>query len=465
VPLCRIAARGEQGTILIVTMWILMALTGLVLVLGRAMRVEGGCSANDVAELQADAIEQGAIQYVLAHVDSLQGQVPTDTDMPCEAVRVGEGAFWIVRPNFDNDRAYGYGVVDEASKVNLNASSSDTVMLSKLPGMTVELAASIVDWRDADEVPTQGGAESSYYLLLNDPYQCKNSPLETVEELLLVKGVTRDILYGEDFNHNGVLDVNEDDGEASEPPDNRDGLLDRGPAPFVTVYSTEQNATPSGNTQIDIDNNAQTEALIDLMNRQHKDNRPTRVTIQQIRSLRPYRNIINFYDRYCRPNGWSVADFEAIADKITAARPGSALRGLTNANTAPREVLTCLPGLDDSDVSVLLAKRSDGGANLDSIAWVLQALQPQKAVAIGDLITARSYQFSADIVSVAGNGRAFRRCRVVVDARNSPPKVIYRQNLTHLGWPLEEELLTRLRAGVNLDDAVAEAKNTNTSHR
>jgi type II secretory pathway component PulK len=61
--------------------------------------------------------------------------------------------------------------------------------------MGAELAASIVDWRDADDEVTSGGAESEYYLLLADPYYCKNAPFETLDELLLVKGATRDLLF------------------------------------------------------------------------------------------------------------------------------------------------------------------------------------------------------------------------------------------------------------------------------
>ena len=461
--------RSRRGTILIVTMWILMALVGLVLVLGRSMRVEGGCSANEAAALAADAIEQGAIQYVLVNVDSLQGAVPSETDMPCQAVRLGDGAFWIIRDNSDNDREYAFGVVDEASKVNLNRASAD--MLSLLPGMTADLAASIVDWRDPDEVPSQGGADSSYYMLLDDPYQSKKSPLETVEELLLVAGMSREILYGEDTNRNGVLDINEDDANDTEPPDNRDGRLDKGPGPFVTVYSRERNVPAAGNPRINVDDVKQTDDLIKLL--QRKDNRTRdqiRSQIQQIREQIPgrrYGNILRFYDCYClrTPNGWTVSDFLAIAGRITAAGSGGSSQGLINVNTAPREVLTCL-GLGENDVSALLAKRADGSADPNSIAWVLQALgNSATAARIGDYITTRSYQFSADIVSLAGNGRAFRRCRIVVDASNSPPKVVYRQDLTHLGWPLQEDILTRLRSGGSLDDIVVSTGSVSTSYR
>ena len=392
----RRASPGAQGTILIVTIWILLTLAGLVLVLARAMRVEGGCSANGAAALQADAIEQGAIQYVLAHVDGLAGEAPADADMPCEAVRVGDGAFWVLRPNFDDDRACAYGLVDEASKLNLNTASAR--MLSMLPGVTPELAAAIVDWRDADSAVTPGGAEGEYYLLLSDPYQCKDAPLETVEELLLVKDATKGVLYGEDANRNGVLDPNEDDGVASDPPDNRDGRLDRGLGPFVTVYSSEPASSSTAG----------------------------------------------------RPGGGGGSSGGTVSGRICV-------------NTAPREVLACLPGLEDADVSVLLAKRSDGATDLGGTAWVAQALPPAKFAAIRYLITAKAYQFSADIVSVAGNGRAFQRCRIVVDARASPPKVVYRQDLTHLGWPLDEDILVKLRAGAGLDQVVSPAKLTNAS--
>jgi len=75
-------------------------------------------------------------------------------------------------------------------------------------------------------------------------------------------------------------------------------------------------------------------------------------------------------------------------------------------------------------------------------------------VPIGSLITSRAYQFSADIVSVSGDGRAFRRCRIVVDARQSPPRVVYRRDLTSLGWPLDPMILDALRAGMGMENVV-----------
>jgi len=55
----------------------------------------------------------------------------------------------------------------------------------------------LIDWLDSDEEETAQGAESSYYQSLPQPYRSRNGPIESLEELLLVKGVTPALFYGE----------------------------------------------------------------------------------------------------------------------------------------------------------------------------------------------------------------------------------------------------------------------------
>jgi general secretion pathway protein K len=50
------------------------------------------------------------------------------------------------------------------------------------------LAARIIDWRDADDMPGQQGAERGEYRFANRPVTPRNGPFETVSELLLVMG-------------------------------------------------------------------------------------------------------------------------------------------------------------------------------------------------------------------------------------------------------------------------------------
>jgi len=434
------------GTVLIVSIWIMLVLVGIVLVMARAMRVEGGGVANQVAAIQASAIEAGAIQYVIAAVTGLNGRTPTESEMPCDGVIVGDGAFWIVRGRDDTDAAQGFGLVSEAGKVNLN--NAPVEILAELPDMPAELAAAIVDWRDSDGELTPGGAESEYYLLLAEPYECKNAPLETVAETLLIAGADEQILLGEDANANGVLDANENDGDATAPADNRNGELDPGLWALATVYSSEPNTDAAGRPRVNI-NASQMQPLAELLAEKLPEDRAVEVMVLARRE-RPFANTLDFYVR----TALTAEEFEGIADSITTSE-GDEVRGLIDLRAAPEEVLASLPELDDKDAASLLASRPSAAEEPGSIAWVASVLEAEKAAAIGSYITSRSYQFSADIVSVSGNGRAFKHCRIVVDALQNPPRVIYRQDLTGLGWPLSPEILRQLRSGTGIDTVVA----------
>ena len=141
-----------------------------------------------------------------------------------------------------------FGFIDESGKININAMmASDPTgnqlyqMLLLLPNMTDDIANSIIDWVDIDTTPRQGGAENDYYNALTPPYNAKNGPLDSLEELLLVKGVTPQLLFGSDLNRNGYQDPTEtDDGTVTSTG------FDRGWSAYLTIYSREQNVDPTG---------------------------------------------------------------------------------------------------------------------------------------------------------------------------------------------------------------------------
>lgn len=60
----------------------------------------------------------------------------------------------------------------------------------------VDIIDAIKDWIDPDDETTRFGAEDSYYQALETPYPCKNAPFEFLEELLLVRGMTKELFYG-----------------------------------------------------------------------------------------------------------------------------------------------------------------------------------------------------------------------------------------------------------------------------
>ncbi len=140
-----------------------------------------------------------------------------------------------------------YGVIDENGKINVNTvmktdPSGNTLynLLMQLPNMTDDVANAIVDWIDPDDNPRSNGAESDYYTSLQPPYRCKNGPLDSLEELLLVRGVTPQLLFGNDKNHNGMIDGDEDNSDGS-------GC---GWSSYLTTYSRESNVDSTGNQRV-----------------------------------------------------------------------------------------------------------------------------------------------------------------------------------------------------------------------
>jgi hypothetical protein len=91
-------------------------------------------------------------------------------------------------------------------------------------------------------------------------------------------------------------------------------------------------------------------------------------------------------------------------------------------------------GISQSDADALVGNRASNGG-VGGIGWVFDALGPERSHRIANYITSRSFQYSADIVAVSGDGRAFSRVRIVVDARRVPARIVYRKNLNALGWP------------------------------
>jgi len=100
---------------------------------------------------------------------------------------------------------YRVRLVDESGKIDLNLAPEvilrNLLYSLDLPGDDKDLLVntivdSILDWKDPDDFIRLHGAESEYYQSLPHPYKAKNGNFDTVEELILVKGITPEILYG-----------------------------------------------------------------------------------------------------------------------------------------------------------------------------------------------------------------------------------------------------------------------------
>src|SRR5207247_608617 len=119
-------------------------------------------------------------------------------------VELGSGKFSVFRQApAESGGDIVFGITDEESRLNLNQTKPEE--LAKLYGVTPDIVAAITDWKDEDNNISPGGAEGEYYMGLKPPYLPRNGPFQTVRELLMVRGVSRELLFADDAKQNGLL--------------------------------------------------------------------------------------------------------------------------------------------------------------------------------------------------------------------------------------------------------------------
>lgn len=359
-------------------------------------------------------------------------------------VRFGRGQFSIIR---DGTEAEGggiiYGISDEESRLNLNSASFEQV--SNLDRMTPDVAAAIIDWRDEDNQPSPGGAESDYYASLRPPYLTRNAPFQTIRELLLVRGVSPELLFGTrrgEVHHVG-------DGEAG-PASGQSGS---GWADVLTVNSSVDNVSAAGEDQVNIQTADETaltsipgitsdiaraivayrnqnrfESIVDLLDVTAAQNRGNpgpqagnpgaqNFTVPQgqfpQQGQTPGQPASN-------PSGPKVIGEQLlmdIADELTA-QSGSELRGAINVNTASFEVLIGLPGMTRQLAYSIISYRQSSGF-FPNIAYLLHVpgMSSQLLKQIAPLLSVRSETF-----------------RILSEGKIASSKVTQRiQEIVHIG--------------------------------
>jgi DNA uptake protein ComE-like DNA-binding protein len=404
--------------------------------------------ASEIAARQAIAGGERYAAYVLTTY-AVKGAVPdpnsADPNFPYQAenLPVGNASFWFIGrdPNLLPTSEPVFGIVDEASKLNLNTATS--AMLQGLPNMTPDLAAAIISWHTATRQSTSSNNASNTYAALEPPRMNKGAAFETVDELRLVYGATLDLLFGEDTNRNGVLDANEDDSDQSPPHDNQDGQLQPGILEYVTVYSAQPNTRANGSNRINISTFPdRTQPLRTLLQ--------TTLNAARANEIIARLGDVNFSSvaEFFSASGMSADEFVLIHTDITAST-GSSIQGLVNVNTASATVLACIPGIGAANASKIVAYRIANPNALTSFAWLPQVIGRNAFNTAGRYITDQSYQFSADVAAVGHYGRGYCREKVIFDMSKGTPRILNRQDLTSYGWALGAQVRQTQKVGQN----------------
>jgi hypothetical protein len=305
--------------------------------------------------------------------------------------------------------------------------------------MTSDFAQAIVDWRSTNSTM------SLNYSSLG--YEDKNSPFETVDELRLIYGATMDLLVGNDINRNGILDAGETSTSGS--------TLNSGLLEYATIYSREPNFHSDGTMLTNIANDQG--ALQTVLQTDLGSSRAQQIMAQISSSFRGATpNFASLLQLYVN-SGMNSTEFSEVASDLTVTT-NLYTYGRVNVNTASEDVLTALfTSVDNGDeqtaqsaAQTLVTYRQQNPNNLGSIAWIADALgntsEIVRALETRDVVTTKSFQFTADIAAVGAFGRGYRRVKFIFDISDGTPKILYRQDLSGLGWALGEKVRENLVA-------------------
>ncbi|MGC9453925.1 MAG: hypothetical protein ACP5HU_03595 [Phycisphaerae bacterium] len=348
------------------------------------------------------------------------------------------------------------GLTDVAACIDVNTADAET--LSALPGMSPELVDALLDYRDEDDAPNPQGAEQDYYDQLTRPYLIPNGPLGSVEELLMVKGFTGAVVYGEDANLNGILDANEDDGDDSFPPDNRDGVLDRGLLGFLAVRpesgvkeGDHVNILKADREELEEVGLPQETVQFILIVRQENpveeaEDGPMRTEgplahqsslLEATYELREDHEDFGLQAGTTIESGVGADELPIVMEHLRVGEAGDG-SGVVNVHTASVEVLATLAEVDEYLAQRIVDHRSGLSAEQRrTIAWLYTtgAVDAEQFKRIAPYLTTQSNRYRVRSLGFGVPNGHFCALEAVIDTSGRRPRVVRLRDITRLGLP------------------------------
>jgi len=357
--------KARNGSILVALLWSLALLSLVVIGVLHTARMDLMAVKNHGDKIQAHYLALAGIEKAKALIfqdsatRSKSGQNHSghlyDSPSDFRDIRFSRGQFRVLRDGSPDENAVVYGIADLDGRLNLN--KAELGELGKIYGMVPELVSAIIDWRDRDNAASAGGAGAAYYSSLVPPYRPRNGSYESVEELLMVRGVTHQMLYGDRYR--GAKGLSQASDANSPNP---------GWASLLTTHSTVRNVNASGvariNVQTDSESTLQTvkgitpeiaKAIVASRGQNEIKNLADLLEVSMTSQPRSSRGT-----PASGPKAISETLLQEIADDITT-ESDTELEGMVNVNTAPLEVLICLPGLSRELAQALIAHRKSNG--------------------------------------------------------------------------------------------------------
>ncbi len=220
-PTSEIPHSSRRGSALIVALWVILVLTILVGGMAFEMKVESNVAGFYRKRVKAQYLAQAGVEWTKAMLSKKVSEILVDGQLVIEEGQDKEMVEYGYRvqkmgQGFEMTRELGEGkftlvVRPEAAKgFNINqlaqqAASDDDARCvleeildqGEVPyEVQDEMIDCLIDWVDQGDEHRINGAESDDPFYTERGYEVKNGPLDTVEELLLIKGWTEAIVFG-----------------------------------------------------------------------------------------------------------------------------------------------------------------------------------------------------------------------------------------------------------------------------
>ncbi|MDY7034207.1 MAG: type II secretion system minor pseudopilin GspK [Thermodesulfobacteriota bacterium] len=193
--------KGEKGVALVIALFVITVLCVMVVEFTYLTRVDITMAANIRDENRALYVAKAGVHAALVVLKNDDNDYDALTDDWNKLAMITQSP--LAYSEYLGEGGITVSIIDENRKINVNniedEDSTSLLQLNRLFELLeidTDLIDSIRDWIDSDHDVRDNGAEDDYYLGLEDPYPCKDAPMSTVSELLLVKGITKEIFYG-----------------------------------------------------------------------------------------------------------------------------------------------------------------------------------------------------------------------------------------------------------------------------
>jgi len=191
-------ADNQRGLAMLATLMAVALMTVLVVDFTYSASASFRSSANQINALRAAYLGRSGVNVGLgllaqdARNDALSQQAYDGLDevwaMPFPPLPVEGGAASL--SIVDETRKLNINQLVNANNGAVNGGFSQTLeRLFQVIGVSPEILPAIVDWLDRDDVESEGGAETKYYMSLIPPYEPRNGPMPTIADLKMIRGI------------------------------------------------------------------------------------------------------------------------------------------------------------------------------------------------------------------------------------------------------------------------------------